>query len=337
MRIGWALIALVGCRIVDVGCPATTDIPHPTSRIRPRKFREPGFTLVELLVVVAIIALLIAILLPSLNKARGAARVVVCAANLRGIGLGVIEYSGDYNRRIVPTVIVWNTATWSPYVTWDSLLSPYMGRDMTLSQQQNTPNARVKWLLCPGDIAKSGTNWRNSYAINGAHDYYNSPSYNTGLSYAAADPSSGGWISPNGNQRAFTLNNVDSPAGTMVMTEFSFYDNLVGYRWGLAVVNPAKQMTQDATIWSNPNGSGGAVGTINLHLGVVNYVFLDGHVISTNPQNTVGTGYIGAPTYPDNGEFYDNPYFNGWGAGPRGIWARHATYTWNNSIPGYDP
>ncbi|MHB1156908.1 MAG: prepilin-type N-terminal cleavage/methylation domain-containing protein [Phycisphaerales bacterium] len=56
-----------------------------------------GFTLVELLVVVAIIALLIAILLPALNKARAAARVVVCLANIRQIDTGLLSYTYDNN------------------------------------------------------------------------------------------------------------------------------------------------------------------------------------------------------------------------------------------------
>lgn len=54
-----------------------------------------GFTLVELLVVISIIALLMAILMPSLQKAREQAKRIVCASNLKQMGLGISLYAID--------------------------------------------------------------------------------------------------------------------------------------------------------------------------------------------------------------------------------------------------
>ncbi len=55
------------------------------------------FTLIELLVVIAIIAILMAILLPSLSKAREMGRRVLCLSNLKQLNLGVSGYLNDYN------------------------------------------------------------------------------------------------------------------------------------------------------------------------------------------------------------------------------------------------
>ncbi len=73
---------------LDIPCPRS----HPAEDSR-------GFSLVELLVVIALIALLLSLLLPALGTARASAKGIRCLANLHSIGHGVLLYCGDNRER----------------------------------------------------------------------------------------------------------------------------------------------------------------------------------------------------------------------------------------------
>src|ERR1051325_10234459 len=68
-----------------------------------------SFTLIELLLVIAIIAVLSALLLPALQNAKAQAKRSACAGNLRQLGLGILMYADDSNGRMPPANYNWSS------------------------------------------------------------------------------------------------------------------------------------------------------------------------------------------------------------------------------------
>jgi prepilin-type processing-associated H-X9-DG protein/prepilin-type N-terminal cleavage/methylation domain-containing protein len=105
--------------------------------MRTHRPTASGFTLVELLVVIGIIALLIGILVPVLNKARQASKAIACQSNLKTIGQGIHLYAAQ-NKGSLPWGFVYHrydANTGAPlangYYTWVSLIDNEFGFALT--------------------------------------------------------------------------------------------------------------------------------------------------------------------------------------------------------------
>lgn len=134
-----------------------------------------GFTLVELLVVITIIAVLIALLMPAIGAVQENARQTTCSNNQRQLGVAILAYEGA--KRHLPYVLN-DTTTTAPNgtvsINWAMSLLPYVDRaDLWEKVRSKIITAvRVDAYICPNDVAALAMRAEDgalSYAVNDAH------------------------------------------------------------------------------------------------------------------------------------------------------------------------
>jgi len=145
---------------------------------------EPGFTLIELLVVIAIISILAAILFPVFARARSNARKSACMSNMKQLGLGLMQYTQDYDETLPGNELAFGgfgeplgwMQPYTPgnpntYRNWAREIMPYvkskqiyMGAESKPRSQDGAPGGTTK-------VAEPGAN--TNYLMNGVIESVN--------------------------------------------------------------------------------------------------------------------------------------------------------------------
>ncbi|BCM91758.1 hypothetical protein IAD21_03633 [Abditibacteriota bacterium] len=230
------------------------------------QLKRKGFTLIELLVVIAIIAILAAILFPVFARARENARRSSCQSNLKQIGLGLFQYTQDYDERLPGS---WITNVNDPaYSRWMDVTQPYLKSTQIFN--------------CPSDSVNKPFVTANSFPITG-RTATQLGSYGMNISY---------WDNADayqGLQDNIAISRIASTATTVFAADAG--NNVNGeIAWqNVADTNDPNFIKNTA----NPPSLGLGAPALARHLETINTLFCDGHVKSMkidalNARHTVG-------------------------------------------------
>jgi len=245
---------------------------HKNINHRPKytRFRRPlhAFTLIELLVVIAIIALLMAILAPSLQRARKQAKAVVCRSNLRQLSMGMRLYAYDNDDKVMPV-----DHRYGRY--WFHEIAPYLG-DRQYKEASGTINSKaMDTAFCP--MAKKRDETRSVGSARTAWSYWMGGTGSYGLNI---------WLQPEGEFSTDTLFPRDNYymkfSSSRPQTPIFGDSNWVG-SWP----DSTDEVPDDLYFGSNRHAVGYFMGRfcIDRHDMAINIGFAAGHVEKTKLQD----------------------------------------------------
>jgi prepilin-type N-terminal cleavage/methylation domain-containing protein/prepilin-type processing-associated H-X9-DG protein len=138
--------------------------------MKPNVSRLRGFTLIELMVVISIIAVLASLLLPTLSRAKAGALVAKCKSNERQLGFATAMYVGEF--RAYPYSAFGPVRTAKGAAFWFDLLSPYVANGKWGDSVFRCPT--YKWSVIDGGGSGSGSGFSLASAL-GAYSYNGMP------------------------------------------------------------------------------------------------------------------------------------------------------------------
>jgi prepilin-type N-terminal cleavage/methylation domain-containing protein/prepilin-type processing-associated H-X9-DG protein len=248
-----------------------------------------GFTLIEILVVISIIALLIGIVLPALRRARATAQRIECASNQKQVGLGFHLYAADHQGYIPFAVNRIDSKTrWS----FDDAIAEYIGSNLSSTEkdEKNLPaNKANEILICPSDQAQDAKRAKRSYAMVQAQMLADDTPAGVASTFTVK-ASFGSIPAKLGPQFRIGSSDIPQASSTLLMSGRSFQAN------GVVFPINSQGSIEDAVMENADQQMPGidSFGRIVMHTHgsknkpVYNYLFVDGHVSPYEPEQTIG-------------------------------------------------